>query len=71
MGTLKGGPLISRRFYFPLQYAGQILIKKFLKSGQVTVLIVKNSHSLAGIYFIYLKERSRPNSKVLQYQIWT
>ena len=37
----------------------------------VTIPIVKNSHILAGIYFIYLKERHRPNSKVWQYQIWT
>ena len=28
-----------------------------------TVPIVKNSHTLAGIYFIFLKERPRPNSK--------
>ena len=37
----------------------------------LTVPIVKNSHILAGIYFILLKKRPRPNSKVLQYQIWT
>ena len=37
----------------------------------LTVLIVKNSHILAGIYFGLLKERPRPNLKVLQYQIWT
>ena len=33
-------------------------------------LIVKNSHILAGIYFIFLKKRSRPNLKGFQYQIW-
>ena len=31
----------------------------------------KNSHILAGTYFIIVKERPRPNWKVLQYQIWT
>ena len=32
---------------------------------------LENSHSyiLAGTYFIFLKERPKPNSKVLQYQI--
>ena len=35
----------------------------------LTVSIVKKSHSLTGIYFIFLKERPRPNSKVLQYEI--
>ena len=37
----------------------------------LTSPIVKNSHLLAGIYFIFLKERLRPNWKALQYQIWT
>ena len=36
----------------------------------LTVPIVTNSHILAGIYFVFLKERLRPNSKVLQYQIF-
>ena len=36
----------------------------------LTVAIVKNSPILTGIYFAFLKERPRPNSKVLQYQIW-
>ena len=35
------------------------------------VPVVKNSHILAGTYFIIVKERPRPNWKVLQYQIWT
>ena len=30
----------------------------------LTVPVVKNSHILAGIYFIFLKERPRPNSKI-------
>ena len=37
----------------------------------LTVPVVKNRHILAGIYFIFVKEGPRPNSKVLQYQIWT
>ena len=37
----------------------------------LTVPVAKNSHILAGIYFIFVKERPRPNWKVLQYQIWT
>ena len=38
----------------------------------LTVPIVKNSHILAGIYFIFLKERPRFGiPKALQYQIWT
>ena len=32
----------------------------------LTVPIVTNSHILAGIYFIFLKKRRRPNSKALQ-----
>ena len=35
----------------------------------LTALIVKNSHILAGIYFIFLKKRRRPNLKCFQYQI--
>ena len=34
----------------------------------LTVLIVKNSHILAGIYFIFLRKGPRPN---FQYQTWT
>ena len=37
----------------------------------LTVPIVKNSHILAVIYLIFLKEPPKPNSKVLQYQVWT
>ena len=37
----------------------------------LTVPVVKNSHILVGIYFIFVKERPRLNWKVLQYQIWT
>ena len=33
-------------------------------------LIVKGSHILAGIYFIFLKIRLRPNLKGFQYQMW-
>ena len=29
----------------------------------LTALIVKNSHILAGIYFLFLKKRPRPNLK--------
>ena len=37
----------------------------------LTAPVLENSHILAGIYFIFLKKRPRPNSKVCQYQIWT
>ena len=37
----------------------------------LTVAVVKNSHILPGIYFIFVKEHPRPNWKVLQCQIWT
>ena len=37
----------------------------------LTVPTVRNSHILAGIYFVFLKPHPRPKSKVLQYQIWT
>ena len=37
----------------------------------LTALIVKNSHILIGIYFIFLKKRPRPNLKGFQYQTWT
>ena len=33
-------------------------------------LFVKNSHILAGIYFILLKKRPRATLKGFQYQIW-
>ena len=33
--------------------------------------IVKSSHIFTGIYFFFLKESPRPNSKALQYQIYT
>ena len=36
----------------------------------LTALIVKNSHSLAAIYFIFLKKRLRLHLKGFQYQIW-
>ena len=35
----------------------------------LTALIVKNIHILAGIYFIFLKNRPRPNLKGFQYLI--
>ena len=35
----------------------------------LTAFIVKNSHVLAGIYFIFLKKGPRPNMKGFQYQI--
>ena len=35
----------------------------------LTALIVKTSLILAGIYFIFLKKRPRPNLKGFQYQI--
>ena len=37
----------------------------------LTALIVKNSHILTGIYFIFLKKLRRPNLKGFEYQIWT
>ena len=36
----------------------------------LTPPFVKNSHFLAGIHFIFLKQRVIPNLKILQYQIW-
>ena len=36
----------------------------------LTIPIVKNSHILAGVYFIFLRKRPRPNAKVYQYQTW-
>ena len=35
----------------------------------LTAQIVKNSHIPAGIYFIFLRKRRRPNLKIFQYQI--
>ena len=35
----------------------------------LTALIVKKSHTLAGIYFAFLKKRPRPNLNGFQYQI--
>ena len=35
----------------------------------LTSLIVKNSHILAGIYFIFLKKGPKSNLKDFQYQI--
>ena len=37
----------------------------------LTAPIIKNSHILAGIYFIFLKKRPIQNLEVFQYQIWT
>ena len=37
----------------------------------LTASIVKNSDFPAGIYFIFLKKRARPNLKAFQYQILT
>ena len=36
----------------------------------LTALIVENSHILAGIYFIFLKKRPRPNLIGFQSQTW-
>ena len=36
----------------------------------IGLLIVKYSHILAGNYFIFRKQRPRPDLKVLQHQIW-
>ena len=33
--------------------------------------IVKKSHIMAGIYFIFLKKRPIQNLEVFKYQIWT
>ena len=35
----------------------------------LTAQIVKNCTILAGLYFIFLKERARPNLRIFQYQI--
>ena len=37
----------------------------------LTVLIVKNGHILAKVFFTILKKRPRPNVKGIQYQFWT
>ena len=37
----------------------------------LTATVVKNIGIYAGIYFIFLKKRPRPNLKGFQYQIWT
>ena len=37
----------------------------------LTAFVVKNSHILAGIYFIFLKNGPIPNLQGFQYQIWT
>ena len=37
----------------------------------LTAFIVKNSHILAEILFIFLKKGPRTNLKDFQYQIWT
>ena len=39
--------------------------------SSLTAVIVKNSHILDGIYFVFLKKRPRPNLKGFQIQIWT
>ena len=36
----------------------------------LTALIVKKSHILPGIYFIFLKKRPIPNLKGLREKIW-
>ena len=42
----------------------------FLFMSSLTALIVKNSHILAGICFIFQKAFPRSNLKGFQYQIW-
>ena len=37
----------------------------------LTALTIKNSHIVAGIYFIFLNKLPRPNLKDFQYQMWT
>ena len=50
-----------------------IVCKNFLLlfMSLLTDPIVKTSHNLAGIYFIFLRQRPKPNLKGFQYQIWT
>ena len=43
----------------------------FLFMILLTAAIVKNSHMLAEIHFIFLKQCPGLNLKVIQYQIWT
>ena len=43
----------------------------FCFSCLLTAFTVKNSHIFAGIDFIFLKKRTRPNMKDFQYQILT
>ena len=42
----------------------------FLFVSLLTASVVKNSHILAVIYFIFLNKRSGPNLKVFLYRIW-
>ena len=51
------------------QYCLQNFILLFM--SLLTAPIVKNSHILAGIYFIFPKKCPRRNLKVIQHQIWT
>ena len=37
----------------------------------LTAPIVKNSHTFARVYFIFLKKRPGENLKVFRYGIWT
>ena len=36
----------------------------------LTDLIIENSHTLTGLYFMFPKKHNRPNMKGFQYQIW-
>ena len=40
-------------------------------NSNTTASVVKNSHMLAGIYFMFLNGRPRPNLKGSQYRICT
>ena len=43
----------------------------FIFMSLLTALIVKNSHILDGIHYMFLKNCPRPNLKAFPYQIWT
>ena len=43
----------------------------FAFSDFFTAPVVKNSHILGGIYFIFWKKHPGPSLKVFQYRVWT
>ena len=56
-----------------LKYYVRDCLQNFLSLfvSLLTASVVKNSHMLAGIYFMFLNGRPRPNLKGSQYRICT